>query len=267
MIPVARNLPGPPAGISGSSWLSNLREQASQFGVRPQTATVTRVTPHPDGFRIEYSLHGRRPEDHLAINAKRVLIACGVKDGLPQISNAGELTRAGLLRLCPICDGYETDGKRIGILGPAVCALTHARFMRTFTRTVSVLASDLDTLSTAQVRLARANDISLVKIASTALSYNGGKGVQVSDVAGKVHTFDSVYPVMGCTPLTTALDGLDISRDDDGMVVTDKHQRTCIEHLYAAGDVVNTLNQISVASGEGAIGATAIHRSLNHNPR
>ena len=49
------------------------------------------------------------------------------------------------------------------------------------------------------------------------------------------------------------------------MVRTDKHQRTSIEHLYAAGDIVNTLNQISVASGEAAIAATAIHKSLPHN--
>jgi thioredoxin reductase (NADPH) len=51
------------------------------------------------------------------------------------------------------------------------------------------------------------------------------------------------------------------------MVITDKHQRTSVRHLYAAGDIVNTLNQITVASGEAAIAATAIHRSLPHNAR
>jgi thioredoxin reductase (NADPH) len=50
-------------------------------------------------------------------------------------------------------------------------------------------------------------------------------------------------------------------------VTTDKHQRTSIKHLYAAGDIVNTLNQISVASGEAAIAATAIHQSLPHIAR
>jgi thioredoxin reductase (NADPH) len=81
-----------------------------------------------------------------------------------------------------------------------------------------------------------------------------------------VHVFDSVYPVMGCHPETDVLK-FGVQRDDDGMVATDKHQRTSVEHLYAAGDVVNTLNQISVASGEAAIAATAIHKSLPHNAR
>jgi thioredoxin reductase len=56
---------------------------------------------------------------------------------------------------------------------------------------------------------------------------------------------------MGCNARTDVL-GLKVERDDDGMVRTDKHQRTSIRHLYAAGDIVNTLNQISVASGEAA---------------
>jgi thioredoxin reductase (NADPH) len=51
------------------------------------------------------------------------------------------------------------------------------------------------------------------------------------------------------------------------MLITDKHQRTSVEHLYAAGDIVNTINQISVASGEAAVAATAIHKSLPHNAR
>lgn len=60
---------------------------------------------------------------------------------------------------------------------------------------------------------------------------------------------------------------LDVERDQDGMLITDKHQRTSVEHLYAAGDIVNTINQISVASGEAAVAATAIHKSLPHNAR
>jgi thioredoxin reductase (NADPH) len=88
MIPVARNLPGFPAGISGSSWLSNLREQAAQFSVCPQPATVAKVTPGRDGFRIEYSLHGEVEKHSRLVKAKRVLIACGVRDSFPEISNA-----------------------------------------------------------------------------------------------------------------------------------------------------------------------------------
>jgi thioredoxin reductase (NADPH) len=50
--------------------------------------------------------------------------------------------------------------------------------------------------------------------------------------------------------------------EDAGCIVVDHHQRTNIEGLYAAGDVVHELNQISVALGHAAIAATDIHNSL-----
>jgi thioredoxin reductase (NADPH) len=42
----------------------------------------------------------------------------------------------------------------------------------------------------------------------------------------------------------------------------DAHQRTSIPRIYAAGDVVHELSQISVAIGHAAIAATDIHNGL-----
>jgi thioredoxin reductase (NADPH) len=182
------------------------------------------------------------------------------------VPNADELTRSGLFRLCPICDGYETEGKRIAMLGPAKCALSHAIFMRTFSRDVSVVASDLDALSDAEVDSAAASGVGLIALSRLDAPRGADQAVLIIGASGAIHRFDSVYPVMGCDPRTDVL-GLDVERDEDGMVRTDKHQRTSIERLYAAGDIVNTLNQISVAAGEAAIAATAIHKSLPHNAR
>ena len=47
-----------------------------------------------------------------------------------------------------------------------------------------------------------------------------------------------------------------------GALIVDRHQQTTVEGLYAAGDVVERLNQIAVAKGHAAIAATAIHNRL-----
>jgi thioredoxin reductase (NADPH) len=47
----------------------------------------------------------------------------------------------------------------------------------------------------------------------------------------------------------------------------DHKQCTSVEGLYAAGDVVSDLHQLSVAEGHAAIAATAIHNSLPRNFR
>jgi len=44
--------------------------------------------------------------------------------------------------------------------------------------------------------------------------------------------------------------------------VVDDRQQTSIPGLYAAGDMVRGLNQITTAQGEAAIAATAMHNRL-----
>ena len=54
---------------------------------------------------------------------------------------------------------------------------------------------------------------------------------------------------------------------ENGNFEVDDHQRTSITGLYAAGDVVTDLHQLSVAFGHAAVAATDIHNRLPPNPR
>ena len=56
------------------------------------------------------------------------------------------------------------------------------------------------------------------------------------------------------------------AHDDDLNLRVDDHQQTSVQGLYAAGDVVRGLNQITVAGGEAAIAATAMHNRLRMEP-
>ena len=55
---------------------------------------------------------------------------------------------------------------------------------------------------------------------------------------------------------------LGLKLDKDRCIVTDAHQRTSIEGVYAAGDAVEGLDQISCAMGTAAHAAVAIHNDL-----
>ena len=74
--------------------------------------------------------------------------------------------------------------------------------------------------------------------------------------------FDCAYSALGVTPRNDLAKGLGALLDADQRLVVDLHQRTSVEGLYAAGDLVRGLNQISVAQAEGAIAATHIHNRL-----
>ena len=89
----------------------------------------------------------------------------------------------------------------------------------------------------------------------------------VEDAHGQRHVLDVLYPALGCTANSTLASGVGAACDDIGLLRVDARQRTSVEGLYAAGDVVSDLHQISVATAHAAIAATAIHNVLPPNLR
>ncbi len=71
-----------------------------------------------------------------------------------------------------------------------------------------------------------------------------------------------LYSAVGVTAQSKLARGLDAALDETGRITVDEHQKTSIPGVFAAGDVVRGLNQISVAMGQGAIAATAVHNRL-----
>jgi thioredoxin reductase (NADPH) len=83
------------------------------------------------------------------------------------------------------------------------------------------------------------------------------------DTAEGLISFDSVYPALGSDTHTTLGEMVGAKVDpNDGCFVCDEKMRTSVEGLYAAGDVVHGLDQISHAMGEGGQAATTIRNDL-----
>ncbi|WP_159833901.1 NAD(P)/FAD-dependent oxidoreductase [Burkholderia sp. 8Y] len=263
LIPVVRNLAGFESGINGNELVAKMRRQIKCYDVPVVEGRVTTIRETDGSFLVRYSSKGSASR---SLVAHRALLACGICDKLPPIDEAVRLTQRGLLRFCAICDGFEAQGKRIAMLGPASRALSHALFFRTFCQQVAVIAADIDVLTQQERVLAAENSIDLIPTGALELLNSTEARLSVACLNGRRHVFDAVYPVLGCFPQADLLSGFDLQRDSDGMIVTDKHQRTSVNGLYAAGDAVNSLNQICVAVGEAAIAAMAIHRSLPANP-
>ena len=81
----------------------------------------------------------------------------------------------------------------------------------------------------------------------------------------RTESFDSLYPVLGADAKAGLATALGARVDPNGELIVDGSLRTSVDRLYAAGDVVSALNQISVAVGHAAIAASAIHQRLSLN--
>jgi thioredoxin reductase len=108
-IPLSRNIPGFPEGVSGRDMHARLMQQAGRYGARLLSGRVAAIA-HEDGLFCAETPAG-------LLRAKTVLLATGVAVADPEIDGLDDAVRLGLIRYCPICDGFEAGGRRIAVLG------------------------------------------------------------------------------------------------------------------------------------------------------
>jgi thioredoxin reductase (NADPH) len=252
-IPRTHNCPGFPDGISGHELLGRLRQQSAHHCVRTVGGRVVAIRASDRGcFSAE--VEGR------AYKSRTILLATGVLDRLPSLAQVEEGVARGVVRLCPVCDGYEVTGRRVGVLGSGPGAVREATFLKTFSSDVTLIVDEPERLDQQALDLAHSSGIAVMKdIRGMRIL---GEGYEVTTRDGSPAVFDSVYPALGCSIRSGLAEGLDIRLDELGHIATDDHQQTNRQGVYAAGDVVHSLNQLAVAFGQAAIAATAIHNGL-----
>jgi thioredoxin reductase (NADPH) len=254
-IPCTRNLAGFPGGISGKEVLQRMREQAQLYGAKIADGFITRLDKTQDGFTATWGGG--------SVRAKTVLLATGVTNRRPPMDEElhDDALERGLIRYCPICDGYEVTDKKIGVIGSDSHGVAEAVFIRGFTPDVTLIAPDK------AMRL-KPEDSRKLKQAEIACIDGPAHAVAISDkcivveTADGTFTFDSVYPALGSDTHTQLAEQVGANLANDRCIVCDEHQRTSVPGLYAAGDVVHGLDQISHAMGEGGVAATTIRNDL-----
>ncbi len=254
-IPVSHNHAGFPDGIPGTELLERMREQARRYGARVEEGQVTVLRRTDDGFEAEW---GGGP-----VRARSVLLATGVTNRRPSMGEAAhdESLARGLIRYCPICDGYEVTDKRVGVIGTDEHGIREAVFLRGYTPDVTLIAPTGEhRLDAADRAKADALGIRLVNGPCHELRIEGD-GLLVP-TANDDLTFDSVYPALGSDIHSMLAEQVGAALGDGGCVPTDAQQRTDVAGLYAAGDVVIGLDQISHAMGQAGVAAVTIRNDL-----
>lgn len=254
-IPTSHNHAGFPDGIGGTELLERMRAQAESYGARIVPGEVRALERDADGFTAD--LGDRR------VRARRVLLATGVVDGEPELPDIDRAVARGLLRYCPICDGYEVRGKKVAIIGYGRCSVREVLLLRTYTHDVTLLTLGRALeLGDGERRELEEAEVRLVEEPVAALAVEGDRIAAWRMASGAELRFDSLYAALGLTGRSGFAAGLGVERDADGMLIVDQHQRTSVPGLWAAGDVVKGLTQISVAMGQAAVAATDMNNSL-----
>ena len=118
------------------------------------------------------------------------------------------------------------------------------------------------TLSDEERHRAEAAGIAIVEDGIASVVIEDGKIRSLTSHTGSCRPFDAIYSALGSKARSDIVRDLGTKIDNKGCVMTDAHQRSSTDGLFIAGDVARSLDQISVAMGEAAIAATAIHNRI-----
>ena len=255
LIPVTHNSPGFPDGIQGIHLLDNLRSQLARYGGHVTEGEITRLTRNDDYFTGEF--------EGGQFHARTVLMSTGIADAGMPIENWREAVASGAVRLCPVCDGFDVLDKRIAVIGTPENCVGHSLFLRAFSSDVTLFERDTASCPTGKDQQ-RLTDAKVKRVESPL------RGITMTDDMrpvlhtedGAEHHVDVVYPMLGETARSDLAVALGAATTECAKLVVDEFQATSVPGLYAVGDVVRGLNQISVAAGHAAVAATRIHNRL-----
>ncbi len=256
LIPRTHNHAGYPGGIRGTALLALMQQQAAEFGAVREERRVESL--RKDGQFFEVTTGER------TVKARTVLIATGVFNRHPP-EMADDLHDAalerGLLRYCPICDGYEVTDRKVAVIGTGDHGTAEALFLRGYTRDLTLISPDgehdLDDACNTKL-----DEAGIIRKSGPCGSYAIEGDRLAVETADGMLAFDSVYPALGSHIRSELAVDVGATASEDGCLDVDEHQRTSVEGLFAAGDVVKGLDQISHAMGQAGVAATTIRNYL-----
>ena len=257
LIPKSHNIPVFPDGVSGLDLLARQRETLQRFGpkclLEGRVESLVRTETH-----FEALLTGAAKQ---IVHARRVILATGANDveiDFPDLKNA---VRHGLVRYCPICDGYEARDKKVAVIGHGARGLDEAIFIaRTYGSDVTVLTLGHELqVSEDQAQRAHRFGVKIMRAPVISLRAENDRIEAMNFGSFGELCFDTLYSALGLEPQSELAASLGASLDERGALKTDRHQQTSVPGLYAVGGVAEGLDQVVVAMGHAAVAATHVH--------
>jgi thioredoxin reductase len=237
-------------GSSPATLLELGRAEIARYGVRLLNGQVDRIEP---GYDIRMV---RGP----VLKARRVLVATGLRDELPDIPGVRERWGKDLLH-CPYCHAYEVRDRPLAVLGTHPNAVHQALLLQGWSDDVILFPHAPELTAQGRERL-EARDLGVVEGAIKELAVDGDRlrGIVLTD--GRVIPRAAAFLFPRMVPRDELLTPLGCAKDAGGRLVTDRTGRTSVSGVWAAGNVIDPRAQVITAAGMGSAAAFALNTDL-----
>ena len=253
-------------GIAPLDLLARGRDEARSYGARIVSATVTGASGSAaEGFTLTTQPHPAAEAAPTTIRARRVVLASGAVDTLPQIEGLAERWGRDVIH-CPYCHGYEVRDQRLAVLATGPMWLHQAKLIRQWTDDVTVLLDTQDAPSDEDRATLESRGIRIVE----------GRVEQILSAddrltGARVAGHDAHLPldaVLVGTRLridSALVDGLGVVTEENPMgtfVPVDMQKATNVPGVFAAGNVTNPGSMVASAMADGVMAGALVNMNL-----
>ncbi len=194
-------------------------------------------------------------------SAKRLLLATGLKDNLPDVRGFGDCWGISILH-CPYCHGYECRNQRTGIIANGEAAYHLGTLINNWTRDITVLTNGVSELRNEEREKLAQLDIDVIEKEIAEIRHSGGRADAVFFTDGTSEPIRHYYASIPFEQQNGLAESLGCKMTGHSHVDVDDEQRTSIEGVYAAGDCTAQARAISVAAASGTKAGFTINVEL-----
>jgi thioredoxin reductase len=236
--------------------LAEAREQIGRYKtVHFVDQPAVSVEGTEDDFRVTLA-------DETVLSARRLILAYGVRDEVPNIPGASECWGISYLH-CPYCHGTEFAGRRLGGMVKPEAFPFAGPLYRDWSDDLTMFSNGQALPPGAEESLAK-RGIKIVTDPVVKLEHDSGHLTAVVTTRESI-PIDALFappPVAFTTPIGTALGCKVVDGGHGPYFEVDEGQLTSVRGVYAAGDISRPMQSVPLAMTSGAGAAIFAHRSL-----
>lgn len=198
-------------------------------------------------------------EDGARLEASYLVLATGVKDGLPPVEGLAERWGRSVFH-CPYCHGYELNEGRIGVLAVAPHSLHHALMLPHWGQvtffTNGAFEPDAEQRAELQARSVTVEPRRVARLVDTAT-------VELED--GTRVVLDGLFTATHMSMASPLAEQLGCELDESPMgryIRTDALKQTTVPGVFACGDAARMAGNVALAVGDGAQAGASAHRAM-----
>jgi thioredoxin reductase len=243
-------------GVSPAEFLRLARAELAAYDtVRLVEADVASAACQPDGRFLVSLTTGER------FVARKLLLATGVVDNLPEIPGFRELYGRSVFH-CPYCDGWEVRDAPIAIYGRGARGAGLGLELTAWSRDLVLCTDGPSEIEPASLEQLARNGIAVREERVVHLEGRDGVLSQVVFQDGPPLPRRALFFTTGQYQRSDLLVHLGCEFNEKGTVRTGKYETTHIPGLFVCGDASRAVQWVVVAASEGAEAAFAINTDL-----